>query len=42
MDPATRAALETCDGTTLDALDPILLEHRAMMYREHLELPLAL
>ena len=42
MDPATQAALETCDGTTLDALDPILFEHRAMMYREHLELPLSL
>jgi len=42
MDPGTRAALESCDGVTLDALAPILLEHRAMMYREHLELPLSL
>ena len=42
MEPATRVAFETCDRATLDALAPILLEHRAMMYREHLELPLSL
>ncbi len=42
MDPATRAAFETCDAATLAALDPILFEHRDMMYREHLALPLSL
>jgi len=42
MDPSTRAAFESCDAQTLAALDPILFEHREMMYREHLELPLSL
>jgi len=42
MDPATRAAFETCDDATLAGLHPALLEHRATMYREHLELPLKL
>ena len=42
MDPNTRAAFETLDEQTQGALDPILLEHRDMMYAEHLELPLAL
>lgn len=42
MDPTTRAAFETLDAQTQAALDPILFEHRAMMYAEHLELPLSL
>lgn len=41
MAPATREAFETMvdDGVTPD---PVLLRHRDMMYREHLELPLSL
>jgi len=42
MEPTTRAAFEACDDATQAALDPILFEHREMMYREHLELPLSL
>jgi len=42
MESSTRAAFETCDAATRDALDPILFEHRDAMYRDHLELPLAL
>jgi glutathione S-transferase len=42
MDAGTRAAFEMRDAQTEAALDPILLEHRDMMYAEHLELPLAL
>jgi glutathione S-transferase len=42
MDAATRAAFETRDAQTQAALDPILFEHRDMMYAEHLELPLSL
>ena len=42
MDAGTRAAFETRDAQTEAALDPILFEHRDMMYAEHLELPLAL
>ena len=42
MEAATRAAFETCDAQTEAALDPILLEHRDMMYAQHLELPLSL
>ena len=42
MDASSRAALETLDAATAAALDPILLEHRDMMYRERLVLPLAL
>lgn len=42
MDPAMRAAFETCDAQTSAALDPILFEHRDMLYAEHLELPLQL
>ena len=42
MESSTRAAFETCDAATLAALDPILLEHRDAIYREHLELPLSL
>jgi len=42
MEGSTRAAFEFCDAATLDALDPVLFEHRDAMYRDHLELPLAL
>jgi glutathione S-transferase len=42
MDPAIRAAFETLDEATRAALDPVLLEHRDMMYARHLELPLSL
>jgi len=42
MDASTRAAFESCDAGTLRALDPVLFEHRDAMYRNHLELPLAL
>jgi len=42
MDAGSRAAMETLDAATAAALDPILLEHRDMMYREWLELPLSL
>lgn len=42
MDAATRAAFEFRDPATDAALDEILLEHRAMMYRRHLDLPLSL
>ena len=42
MDPATRAAFETRDALVDAAFDPILIEHRDMMYAKHLELPLLL
>ncbi|MET0167043.1 MAG: hypothetical protein ABW318_18825 [Vicinamibacterales bacterium] len=42
MDPRVRAALEWLDAPTAAALDPILLEHRDMMYAPHLALPLSL
>ena len=42
MDAGSRAALETLDAATAAALDPMLLEHRDMMYRERLVLPLSL
>ena len=42
MDAGSRAATETLDAATAAALDPMLLEHRDMMYRERLELPLSL
>jgi glutathione S-transferase len=42
MSANVRAAFETCDAQTAAVLDPILLEHRDMMYAEHLELPLSL
>lgn len=42
MDAGSRAAMETLDAATAAALDPMLLEHRDMIYRELLELPLAL
>jgi glutathione S-transferase len=42
MQQATRAAFEMLDAQTAAALDPILFEHRDMMYATHLELPLSL
>lgn len=42
MHPAARAAFEWLDDETLAAIDPLLLEHRDMMYTRHLELPLSL
>lgn len=42
MEASSRAAFETLDAATATALDPILFEHRDMMYRQWLELPLAL
>ena len=42
MDGNTRQIFETLDAPTAAALDPILLEHRDMMYAHHLELPLSL
>ena len=42
MTASTRVAFETRDAQTDTALDPVLLEHRDMMYAEHLELPLSL
>ena len=42
MAASTRAAFETRNPQTEAALDPILFEHREMMYTEYLELPLSL
>lgn len=42
MDATTREAFEFREPVTDDALDPVLLDHREMMYREHLALPLSL
>jgi glutathione S-transferase len=42
MDPGLRAGIEWLDAETAAALDPVLLEHRDMMYSRHLELPLSL
>jgi glutathione S-transferase len=42
MNPATRAAFEWLDAETAAAIDPILIEHRDMMYARHLALPLSL
>jgi glutathione S-transferase len=42
MHPGSRAAFETLDPRTQAALDPILLDHRDMMYEKHLQLPLSL
>jgi glutathione S-transferase len=42
MEPTSRAAFETLDAATAAALCPILFEHRDMMYRERLALPLSL
>ncbi len=42
MNPGVRAAFEWLDAETAAAIDPILFEHRDMMYARHLELPLSL
>jgi glutathione S-transferase len=42
MIPAVRSAFAWLDELTARALDPILLEHRDMMYSRHLQLPLSL
>jgi glutathione S-transferase len=42
MEASSRAAFELRDAPTEAALDPILFEHRDMMYARHLELPLSL
>jgi glutathione S-transferase len=42
MEAGSRSALETLDAPTAAALDPMLLAHRDMMYRERLVLPLSL
>jgi glutathione S-transferase len=42
MPEVMRAAFGAIDDATREALDPILLEHRDFVYREHLELPLSL
>lgn len=42
MDPATRAAFETVDAATQEALAPVLLAHRDRVYADHLVTPLAL
>jgi glutathione S-transferase len=42
MEAASRAAFESRDEVTAAALQPILFEHRDMMYERHLELPLSL
>ncbi len=42
MPAPLRAAFESLDEATRQALDPILFEHRDRIYAEHLELPLTL
>ena len=42
MHPGVRRGLEYLDGSTTAALDPLLLEHRDLVYSRHLELPLSL
>ena len=42
MDSAMRAAFASRDAQTAEALAPILLEHRDLIYARHLALPLAL
>jgi len=42
MPEMLRNAFESKDPDTVKALDPILLEHRDFIYREHLELPIEL
>ncbi|HYD07609.1 MAG TPA: glutathione S-transferase C-terminal domain-containing protein [Reyranella sp.] len=42
MDEALRSTFSAREPTIDAALDPILLEHRDMMYARHLELPLSL
>jgi glutathione S-transferase len=42
MNPDVRSAFENLNPATRAALDPILIEHRDMMYSRHLALPLSL
>jgi hypothetical protein len=42
MDRNLRQIFEGLDAQTAEALDPLLLQHRDMIYRQHLELPLSL
>jgi glutathione S-transferase len=42
MNAGIRAAFEWLDAPTATALDPILLQHRDMVYSRHLALPLSL
>jgi len=42
MRDSTRAAFETRDAQTEAALNPILVDHRDMVYSKYLELPLSL
>ncbi|MCP5055326.1 MAG: hypothetical protein GY937_01220 [bacterium] len=42
MAEAMRPAFENLDDATAKALDPILLEHRDLIYAKHLELPLSI
>lgn len=42
MHPKSRAAFDTLDARTQAALDPVMLEHRDMMYARFLPLPLSL
>jgi glutathione S-transferase len=42
MDAGIRAAFEQVDEETAAALDPVLIEHRDLIYERHLELPLSL
>ena len=42
MDAPTRAAFESRDPQIEAALDPILFQHRDMIFAEKLELPLSL
>lgn len=42
IDARTRRTFETRDETTTAALDPVLIQHRDMMFRDILELPLSL
>jgi hypothetical protein len=42
MNPAARAAFEWLDAETAASIDPILFEHRDLMYSRHLALPLSL
>ncbi len=42
MDSMTRKAFELRDAKTEAALDPILFEHRDMIYEKYLELPLSI
>ena len=42
MNPATRMAFSALDDATRTALNPLLLQHRDLMYERHLALPLSL